>query len=248
MTPEGHPTTRREAGFGHADDDDELSCGSKSHTTPEKYEIGYAPLQEKYMEQAIECMVETFSRDEPMTKALGITPDEFRHLAGIFAEKAVHDGLSTVARDRATDRVVGFCVSEDLISEAPEGIDKIHAKFYPIMALLSELDEIYKKSRPHETGKGEVFHLFMAGVRESYRDQSIATTLIDENLNLAKLKGFSYAIAEATGPVSQHILRDKFGFAERFAVEYKSFAYEGERVFEGVDTPSACILMEKKLC
>lgn len=239
--------THREAGFGHADDDNEPSCESKGHTNPEKYGIIYEPLQEKYLEQAIECLVETFSKGEPMTKALGITPAEFRHLAGIFAEKAVKDGLSTVAMDRATGRIVGVCVSEDLMSEPPEGMDKIHAKFYPIMSLLSELDEGYTKSRPHEIGKGEVFHLFMAGVRESYRGQSIATTLIYENLNLAKLKGFSYAIAEATGPVSQHILRDKSGFAEKFAVEYESFAYEGEHVFENMETPSACILVEKRL-
>jgi hypothetical protein len=44
--------------------------------------------------------------------------------------------------------------------------------------------------------------------------------LIEENLKLAKMKNFSYAIGEGTGKVVFHITRDKLGFNEKHAIEY----------------------------
>lgn len=198
------------------------------------------------MEQTVDCMVDTF-RDEPMTKALGITKDEFKYLAGIYAKKAAKERLSIVAKDDDDGSVIGFCISEDLISGPPEGIDGTDEKFRPIMDLLSSLDENYNESKPYDMENGDTFHLFMAGVREPYRGTNVASTLIDRSLGLANSRGFSYAVAEATGPVSQHILRDKFGFAEKFSVDYDQFVYGGARVFESIREPRSCILMEKRL-
>lgn len=207
--------------------------------------ITYSMLREKDVEQTVDCMVDTF-QDEPMTKALDITKDEFKYLAELYATKAAKERLSIVAKD-GDGSVIGFCISEDLISGPPEGIYGTNEKFRPIIDLLSSLDENYMESKPYDMENGDTFHLFMAGVKEPYRSTNVASALIDRSLGLANSRGFSCAIAEATGPVSQHILRDKFGFAEKFAVEYNSFVYEGERVFEGIETPATCVLMEKKL-
>ncbi len=61
------------------------------------------------------------------------------------------------------------------------------------------------------------------------------------------MKKFSCVIAEATGSVSQHILRDKLGFKEKFAIEYESFTYKGENVFKNIEGAHSCILVEKQL-
>ncbi len=201
-------------------------------------------LQENDIEQTIICVIETFSRGEPMAKSLGITSNEYHFFAEIVCKKAVKDGLSIVAKDKATGKVIGFCISEDLISEPPEGIEKVNAKFHPILALLTSLDEKYITS--HKVEKGQIFHLYMAGVSESYKNRNIATMLLAESLKLAKLKNFSGAIAEATGLVSQHIIRDKLGFEEKDVIKYKSFLYEGKNIFKNIVNPPKCILLEKR--
>lgn len=210
----------------------------------EKNGIIYEILQENDIEQTIACVIETFSIGEPMAKSLGITPDEYHSFAEIVCKKAVKDGLSIVAKDKATSKVIGFSISEDLVSEPPERIEKINVKFHPILALLTILDEKYKKS--HKVEKGQIFHLYMVGVSESCKNRNIATVLLNESLKLAKLKNFSGAIAEATGLVSQHIIRDKLGFEEKFEIEYKSFTHEGKNVFKNIMNSHRCILLEKR--
>jgi ribosomal protein S18 acetylase RimI-like enzyme len=210
-----------------------------------KKEIIYDVFRESDLEQTIACITEVFPIREPMTRALRFTPDEYYFFAEIYCKKAAKEGLSAVAKDRATGKVIGFCISEDFASEPIEGIEKINVKSYPIMALLASLDEEYRKA--HKVEKGHIFHLYMVGVSEPYENQDIAMILLDKNLKLAKMKKFSYVIAEATGPVSQHILRDKLGFKEKFAIEYESFTYKGENVFKNIEGAHSCILVEKQL-
>lgn len=179
-----------------------------------------------------------------MAKALRITPDEYYFFAKIVCEKAVKDGLSIVAKDKKNGKLIGFSISEDLESEPPEELENINEKFHPILELLTNLDENYKKL--HTMKKGHIFHLYMVGVIKSFEKQNIATILLEENLKLAKLYNFSGVIVEATGSVSQHIIRDKLGFNEKFAIEYKSFTYNGENVFKNIENSHSCILLEKR--
>lgn len=210
----------------------------------EKEGISYEILQENNLKQTVACISEVFPGGEPMTKALGITPDEFYPFAEIYCKKAINDGLSIIAKDKASRKVIGFMISEDFVSEPAEEIKTINAKFHPILALLDSLDEIYKKS--HKVEKGQIFRLFMGGVNEHYKRRNVGMTLTEESLKLAKTKNFSGAIGEATGFVSQHILRDKFGFDEKAAIEYKSFTYKGENVFKTVEDAPRCVLVEKR--
>ena len=74
-------------------------------------------------------MVNTFPEAEPMTKALEITPDEFYSFAEIFCKKAVNDGLSLVAKDNKSGKVLAFSIAEDFSGEPPEGIEKLMRNF-----------------------------------------------------------------------------------------------------------------------
>lgn len=205
--------------------------------------IIYELFQEKDLKETIALVAEAFSRAEPMTKSQGIIADEFYYFAEIYCKKAVRDGLSIVAKDEG--KIIGYIISEDLESSPPEGIEKTNIKFDPIMALLNELDEEYVKSYKKKGDK--VFHLFMGGVDEGYEKKHINTTILEENLKLAKLKNFSVAISEPTGLAAQHILIDKFGFDEKIRIEYKKFSYNGKYVFKNIEGPIGCMLVEKRL-
>ncbi len=209
----------------------------------EKKEISYEVLGTKDLEETIACMADVFPRAEPMTREVDITSDEFFPFAEIYCEKAIRERLSLVARDKATGNIIGFLISENLTSEPPSGIETINEKFLPIIKLLDCLDNNYKESL--ELNQRNILRLFMVGVDKHYEGLNLATTLIEENLKFAELKNYSRAIGEATSSVTQHILRDKLGFNEKFAIEYKSYTYKGEHVFRNMKNTSHCILFEK---
>ncbi len=212
----------------------------------EKKEIIYEIfIEEDDLEQTIACIIDAFPVREPMTKALHITPEEFYFFAKIYCKKALKDGLSIIAKDRDTGKVIGFMISEDLISEPPEGIEMISKKFHPIMTLLNRLEEEYRRN--HLIEKGKVLHLFMGGVSQHYEGKNITTTLIEENLKLAKMKNFSYAIGEETSNIVLHITLDKLGFNEKYSIDYKSFTYNDKRVFKNIEDSKSCMLVEKQI-
>lgn|SRR3990170_5643509 len=210
-----------------------------------KKEIIYEMLSMKNLEETIACIVDVFPRAEPMTKAVEITSDEFYPFAEIYCKKAIRERLSLIARDMATGNIIGFLISENLASEPPNGIETINEKFLPIIKLLDGLDENYKEEAL-KLNERNILRLFMVGVSKHYEGLNLATTLIEENLKLARQKNFSRAIGEATSSITQHILRDKLGFNEKFSIEYKSYTYNGKHVFKNVKNPSRCVLLEKR--
>lgn len=201
-------------------------------------------MQQDDLDPAIRCMVDAFTHYEPMTKALKITSDEFYQLAKIVCEKSVKDQLSLVAKEKKTGNVVAFSVAEDLMSEPPEGIENISDSFQPIFALLEDLDRVYK--RVNRPVKGGFLRLFMGGSCFIYKNRGIITALLEGHLQLAREKNFLGVVAEVTGPISRHILVDKYSFKEKNQIEYKSYVYNGRKVFANIEDASACILIEKR--
>lgn len=210
----------------------------------EKDGIIFKRMERRDIEQTAELLSRIFSAKEPMTLALGISCDEFRTLAEPYCEKAAEEGLSVVAADKATENIAGFSISEDLLNPHQEDNYSFSKKFEADLACLSELQDKYKAIQPLEVG--EVLHIYMLGVWEGYQKRNIAKMLVTENLKLAKSLKFSAAIAEASSAGSQHIFRS-LGFQEEVALEYKSYTFNGEKVFRAIEHPPSCILMSKKI-
>jgi len=211
----------------------------------EEGEIFYKALQADELEQTISCLATIFCESEPMSKALKISNNEMRELSELSCKKALAKGLSMVAKDSKTGDVVSFSLADDFMEWPPEGSERTNEKIDFLLALVNDLDEEYKKTR--KIRAGELFHLSFLGSSCHYQQKKIATTLIEKHLQLAKMKGFSTAVAEVTGPISQHILIDKFGFTEKVKIDYKSYVYHGVHIFESIEEVSSCILVEKRL-
>ncbi|NEQ40267.1 MAG: hypothetical protein F6K40_30095, partial [Okeania sp. SIO3I5] len=90
----------------------------------EQNEITYELLQEKDIEQTINCLVDVFPSAEPLSRALEITPSEFYPFAEAICQKAVAEGLSHIAKDTANSEVAGFIISENLTKEFDEQKDE----------------------------------------------------------------------------------------------------------------------------
>lgn len=205
--------------------------------------ITYEILQEKDLEETVVLLSNLFSCGEPITKCLEITPKELHYCAELYCKKAVREGLSIIAKDKDTNNVISFLISEDFDSEKPEGIEKIDIKILPGMALLDTLEKDMKSNKKEDEHR---FHLFLGGTVEKYQNRNIMTILFEESMKLAKIKHFTSIVAEPSGFATQHML-SKLGFKIRNIVEYKTFLYEGKNVFKNIEGPSSIPLMEKSI-
>ena len=207
--------------------------------------ISYELLQEKDLEQTINCLVEVFTSGEPVTMSLKITPSDFYPFAEIICKKAVKDGLSHIAKDSATSQIIGLIISENFSTTlSEENFKNIPEKLGAILQLIKELHEEYEINKKVVTGK--LLHVCFLGTKEQYRNRNIANNLIKKNLNLASQEEFSGAVLKASGKISQHLFR-KYGFEDRCSIDYQTYEDKGIKVFEGIKEHRSCILMEKIL-
>jgi len=190
-------------------------------------------------------VTEAFTGYEPMSLAMGIPFDVFYGFMGGLAVKAAEEGLSVIARDIASGKVVGALVNEDLMSPPAETPNPLDSRFNPIFTLLGELTEYYRDS--HDFQLGECLHVFMIGVTHDYKGRSLSSHLISHSLKNARNKGFRAVCTEATGRISQHIFGKKFGFHELKKTEYKTFVYNGEQIFRNIKDHWGAYLMERGL-
>jgi ribosomal protein S18 acetylase RimI-like enzyme len=206
--------------------------------------ISFQKMQHSDIEQTATCISQVFSSFEPIAKALKISFDAFYRFAIPVCQKAADEEISLIAKDPKTREVVGFIISEDLMNVYPDSVEGIDNKFESVFSLLSELEENYRKC--HLVKAGQILHILMLGVQEKYSNRHIATTLVRENLNLAKHHNFEIAIAEATGVASGQIFRN-LGFIEEFAIEYKSYKFKNKHIFSSIENPPNCLLMSRCL-
>ncbi len=110
------------------------------------------------------------------------------------------------------------------------------------MALLDGLDAQYKQGK--SIGVNEyLYHEFLA-VSQQHRGKNIAHNLVAVAIENAINKGYRTAVVTANNPTSQHIHR-KFGFKDCVEIPYKTFTYEGQKVFASL--AGKCILMDRTL-
>ncbi|MDJ0842560.1 MAG: hypothetical protein QNK37_39035 [Acidobacteriota bacterium] len=209
--------------------------------------IRYEQLKQDNLQGAITCVSHSFIQNEPMAAHLGITIDEFLHFAGAFYPTLIEPGLSFVAVDEEIDQVVGVRISEDFydeLEESPE-IPGLSPKFFPLFTLLEELGAEYKKT--HNWQHGKYIHMFMIAVEDGYQGRGIAPNMNKMFFRHVKGLGFTHAITEPTGLISQHILKNKFGFKVLHEIKYADFVFDGEKPFADLLEHPSAMLMEKDL-
>ena len=207
--------------------------------------IVYEVFKDQDVGAAIHCLTTTFLHGEPMTRNLGISPRTFQALAEVVCTKAALEGMSVLAKDSDTGAIVGCLMSEDFGRDPGDPPERVPADFAPFLALLSNLDENFKKI--HSSSGHEVLHEFMIGVYPEYQGRKIGYHLVEANNQLGRMKGFQGAIAEVGGPISQRIFIDQHRYHVVDAIKYKDFRFQGKRWFEGIVDGEDCKLVYKDL-
>ena len=190
-------------------------------------------------------VADAFAGHEPTSVALGISSEEFVRYVQLYMPRMAQDHLTTVATDSATGDLVGALIADDLASGAPAGRDCLSNKFEPVLALLDELGEHYREGR--DIVPGHYLHLAMLGVTKAFQNRGVGQNLLRLCLSHAADRGYRVAVAEATGTISRHILKDKFGFIHRVDVSYKTFIYRDKRIFASIEDHGGTVLMDRAI-
>lgn len=203
--------------------------------------LEYGLLQFSDSDAVVKLLAKVFSATEPPAVAVGLTAADFEKFVGLLCPRAAADGLTIVVRDLDSGDIAGVMLTDDFAVPPALAPGAFSNKFLPILAMLDSLDEQYRQGRTIMAG--QCLHLFMLGVEERFAGRGIASQLVSTCLSNGRRKGYTHAITEATGVVSQHVFR-KLGFAERHRVWYRDYRYEGRAVFAGIRDHEAAILMD----
>jgi ribosomal protein S18 acetylase RimI-like enzyme len=210
----------------------------------ETQSVRYELFDINTLDEMAVVVAKAFTRFEPMAVAQDFSFEEFVDFVKLFGPKAAQEELTVLARDQETGQVIGALITDDLASTPPEAFEHLGEKFGPILALLDALDAQYKQGRSLRVG--EYLHLFMIAVMHQHTSKKVAQNLIRVCLENGLRKGYKTAVTEATGVISQHILR-KCGFVDRLEIPYKTFTYQGSWVFASIEGHTGPILMDKVL-
>jgi ribosomal protein S18 acetylase RimI-like enzyme len=206
--------------------------------------VGYELFDLHALDEMAVMIAEAFTRYEPMAVAQSLSFDGFVDFIKLLGPKAEQEELTVLARDQETGQVIGAMLTEDFALAPPEDIEHFSEKFGPILTLLDELDAQYKRGISLRVG--EYLHLFMIAVTHKHSSEKVAQNLIQACLENGIRKGYKTAVTEATGVISQHIFR-KCGFVDRLEIPYKTFTYQGSRIFASIEGHTGTILMDKVL-
>jgi hypothetical protein len=135
-----------------------------------------------------------------MAVAQNLSQQEFIEFINLLAPKAHKEKLTIIAKDKATEKIIGALIAEDFVSPPPSGLEKLSKKFAPIFALLDELNGQYKQKR--DITLGEYLHVFIVAIDQRRNGERMAQTLIEVCLENGIRQGYKAAVPEATGLVS----------------------------------------------
>lgn len=187
------------------------------------------------VEAAARLYTEVFVRDEPTTRWHRITGDNFLPFARTYVQFCEREGLSFIAQEEGTRKVIGFIfchdLSLDLNALGPEMREYL-SQFDATIQIISALEEKYLKPGAMKPGMG--LHVYQLGISREFRNRSISTALIRTVLAFARERGFKQVVTDCTGPQSCRSFGN-CGFTREGSIEYSLFLINGTAFFSGLE-------------
>jgi hypothetical protein len=174
---------------------------------------------------------------EPMSRALGLTACELHEFASRFIPECTANRLSVIVNSELfpDQLLAGVSINRDFKALLPPGVPDDFPRFEPVIDVLRSVDEQYE-AQVADLHRGQVFHLWMAGVDRRFSRQGVAGNLLRLSARIGHDQAFDRCVAECTGHFSQRAALDA-GFQERACVAYKDFLFEGSPIFAAIPEP-----------
>lgn len=175
---------------------------------------------------------------------MGLSFDDLKQFLLLIGPAILNQGLTVIARESATRALAGVMLTEDFAAPPALDLTQISPKFRPIFAMLEHLDEQFRNEAHYRPG--ECLHLFMLATSPQFAGQGVGREVVEACLANGIRKGYTAAVTEATGVVSQHIFR-RCGFVERVSIAYRDFLHKGQRVFASIRDHERAMLMARDI-
>lgn len=199
-------------------------------TMKTKTEYTIRSLTKEYMQSTADLFTKAFCDSEPITKHLGIQYHEYEPFVMEVITKAVKDGISVVAVDK-NNKVIACTIAED-ITDMFEPKLSSYPKMKPIFAILDELSKPFLAGKTFK--KGKIAHVWIAIVDQDYRGRGLSTEIDLACGAMCITKGYDFAYAEFTNPVSEKITHHYKVQKLYNTIKYDSFTWSGQKPFAGV--------------
>jgi ribosomal protein S18 acetylase RimI-like enzyme len=187
------------------------------------------------VEAAARLYTEVFVRDEPTTRWHRITEDNFLPFARAYVQFCEKEGMSFIAQEEGTGKVIGFIFCHDLaldLDALGPDIREYLSRFDATIRLIDALEENYRD--PGAMKPGMALHVYQLGISREFRNRSVSTALILTAISFARERGFKQIVTECTGPQSCSSFGN-CGFTPKGSIEYSSFLIDGIAFFNGLE-------------
>jgi ribosomal protein S18 acetylase RimI-like enzyme len=202
-------------------------------------------------------IMETFFQHEPMNKCLNTKiPDEIDlpWLKQVL-DKAKYDNLSLAFYDINSPKSlpIAYVINHHDKKNDNNHSDMLYSSLNPtyphkyehISGLITKLHEninLFEKFHCEN-----LFHIYFLGVEPKYRQNKLASQLINSSICLAKKKNFDIIHADVTSDYSLNAFL-KYNFQIIKTINYDSYEnFYGEKIFQNIQTHKGCSIVVKDL-
>lgn len=209
--------------------------------------VSYHIAGTEYGDAMTRLLASSFTH-EPMGRALGLTAAELHEFVSRFVPECTVNGLSVIAvSERSPDELVGVSLNRDFKSPLPPGVPDDFARFAPIFAALSQVDEQYE-AQLQGVQLGQALQLWMVGVELSggFTRRGVGGNLFRVSAQLAADRAFHRCLSECTSYFSQRCAL-RAGFDERTELMYKDFLFDGLPVFAAIPEPHLALGLYERI-
>ena len=204
--------------------------------------ISYNMIPIERTEEILKFLDATYFKDEPLCRNKDLEEEDSGSLKEDFISM-IQQGLSLMAVDDKTGQVIGVALSEPedrYLTDTTDGSAKIIEQLN-LVAFANKSVSVYE-----EYDVDTIFHFLFLSVHPNYRGFGIATKLVQKSIELAKLRGFKVAKAEATGKYSQKLFTN-LDFDILFQISYNDYKVDGEVVFRNMGIHTSFQVLAKKI-
>lgn len=194
--------------------------------------------------EAFSLACKVFVESSVLHNAVKISLDEYRTYMHSAFEGMWAQGLSVVATDLATEKLIGCLVACDYAS-LPQGNVDTPKPLMPVNALLQELDKQYQRTRKIDSG--QYMLVDMAVVTAEAQGLGLYKKLREHAHKLGRDAGFRYVLGELSSAATQHLCINRFGHKVLAEIDYASFEFDNSRPFAEIKEPASIVLVEGEL-
>ena len=208
--------------------------------------ISYEKLDICNFDEVLNGLCFSMAKYEPMGIASGLESNDIVSLYEPILRNSFE--TSFIAKDIVNNRIAGAIICNDFHYFTNLEEENISKKDEPIEYLLKTLENSFMNCEYYIRNiQNHTFYQYATYVSPDYGNQGIASNLYKISEKYAIENNYKNIFTISSGPISQHIRKNKLGFKFLDEIDYKSFQFNGINVFSNIKQVDTCKSLVKIL-